>query len=158
MAIRRFPKKNFLLLAGLWSLSSVPCFAWGDIDLVKLAGDWDLGCTQSQSDHKQGYMTESYTFEKSGKYTLVRKWFSDSECKDPTGSSEKEYGSIDVKMENTNNGFNPPNTFEVKYKPKSGSADTGLLWVDQTYSKMRLARGTPKVPNNMLGLFKYSKL
>ena len=125
------------------------------VDLDKLAGSWDMFCTQSQTGGKQGYMIETYSFTKTGSYKLDRQWYKDANCKTKT-DLDSESGSFVVGKENTNGGFNPAGTYETQYKTEKGT-ELGLLWVDGNYSKLRLARGFGQSQNTMLGVFEYKK-
>jgi hypothetical protein len=141
------------LIISLVLLNSIPTFA--NVDLGKLAASWKMFCTQSQSSGKQGFMIETYTFTKTGSFQLDRQWFKDAGCKTKT-EIESESGSIEIGKENTNNGFNPVGTYEAQYKTEKGN-ELGLIWVDGSYSKLRLARGFGQFQNTMLGVFEYKK-
>lgn len=143
-------KKLIIFLSLFTSLSS-----FAGIDLDKLAGPWKMFCTQSQSAGKQGYMIETYSFTKSGNFSLERQWFKDIKCTIKT-ETDSESGNIVVGKENTNNGFNPAGTYETQYKTEKG-IELGLLWVDSKYTKLRLARGFGQSQNTMLGVFEYTK-
>jgi hypothetical protein len=130
--------------------------AFADIDLSKLSGSWAINCTQSQTTGKQGFVIETYTFTQTGSYQLTRQWYKDSNCKGKT-EKEIELGVFKIGKENTNNGFNPSGTYETEYKNKNG-IELGLLWADEAYIKLRVAKGFGKTQNTMLGLFEYKKI
>ena len=126
------------------------------ISIEKLEGYWSSSCTQSQnSNGNQGYLVETYRFNKDRSYQLDRIWYSDSKCK-KIAKKEKESGNFTLGKENTNKGFNPVGTYETQFK-HDNKLEQGLLWVSESYSKLRIAKGFGNSQNTMLGLFEYKK-
>lgn len=127
----------------------------GPIDLKKLSGTWSSGCMQMQDGKNQGYVTEAYSFDQN-KISLKRSWFKAQNCQGKAFLSQSEKGTFDVGRENTNNGFNPSGTHEVIYSIGQGS-ELGLLWVNDTFSELRLSRGFGSSQNTMLSLTIFKK-
>jgi hypothetical protein len=141
--------KAFIIGLGLVSFSAL-----AQIDTAKLGGEWTSGCIQSQSKNDQGYVVEVYSFERPAKFQLKRTWFKEQYCIGDSFKSDSENGTFKIGKENTNNGFNPAGTFEVEFKSETAT-DKGLLWVNDSYQKLRISRGLGTQQNTMLGLFLY---
>lgn len=121
----------------------------------KLKGKWTSGCIQMQNGKNQGFVTEAYSFDKK-EIKLTRTWYKSSKCSGKVSLIQNENGSFEVGKENTNNGFNPSGTYEVKFSMKDGE-ELGLLWAKEDYSIIRLSRGFGTQQNTMLSLTEYKK-
>lgn len=144
--------KTILFIAVLFNMT----LAQAEIDLKKLEGNWKLSCVQTQNSSKQGFVTETYSFDKTGSFKLEKAWFKMASCEGKAEAIDVESGSLTIGKENTNNGFNPAGTHEAQFKTSQGT-EQGLLWVNESFTKLRLARGFGQSQNTMLGVFQYTK-
>jgi hypothetical protein len=148
-------KTSFIIV--LVCLSISPSFGNpSSVNLDKLSGKWVSDCIQMQNGEHHGHVIETYSFDQKKKIQMKRSWFKDTKCTDKVFYSQTENGSFDFGKENTNNGFNPPGTYEVRYTLENG-VELGLLWVNKEYSELRLSRGFGSSQNTMLALTQYKK-
>jgi hypothetical protein len=132
--------------------------AFANIDLGKLQGEWISGCAQSQLNHKQGYTIETYRFTSvEGDFEFERSWFLDMNCQESGADTEMSKGKMKIGKSLLNFGFNPEGTYEANFQNEA-STDLGLIWVNSSYSDLRISRGFMNgIRNTMLGLFIFKK-
>jgi len=145
--------KYFFLTLSVLTLNT----AFAEIDFAKIEGSWSIKCTQSQVGGKQGHVTETYTFTPAKEYKFTRNWFKKSDCEGTPFEKDTEAGKVKIGKENTNNGFNPAETYEADFTIGE-TTDLGLMWVNSENTKLRITRGLGMGSRNtMLSLFEFTK-
>lgn len=125
------------------------------LSMIFLVGIWASDCIQTQiSNVNQGFVKESYTFEKNGEFEFKRQWYRDSRCSEPDGT-EVESGTVIV-GENIDTIFHLGKVFEADFSTQKG-IDMGAVAVSG--HGLRVARGVhnSSIRNTMLSLFTYIK-
>ncbi len=118
-------------------------------------GLWITTCIQTQINHQQGFVTETYSIEETGKYHFTRTWFEDNQCTDQI-NDEEEFGQITLgnKIQGI---FVSEKTVEANFHVE-GYVDLGALGITKE-GNLKVARGFKGTSfrNTMLSIFDYTK-
>lgn len=124
-----------------------------------LIGVWILSmCTsvviRDNKKMKDGFVLETFTFDKSANYQFQREWYKDPQCKNKT-SVDKESGSFKIGPAITSSGI--PGMFEIDFVQKT-KTDKGVFVIEGDMLRVgRWTVGKSNERNTHLGALQYKK-